>query len=645
MGCGKSTGKVTQAVIHPKTKQHQSPVTTITNAAHREDPGTAKGETSAGSRLTFHPTRLSDLANMYRSPGLEPTLRLEYVYGYGTRGAGNNLFYLSSSDLIVYPAASVCVLHSASSNTQRFLGCGEVHKAKGHLGELAAVTVSPARDLIATGEAGELPLICLWELPGISPLLSIEVNGDSKGTKLLAFSQDAKLLASIDLNTSQTLRIHEVKSGLELLNVTGTPGKINALAWNKSSEELWTAGEANFAIWKRGNEGEYVRKDKSGMDTVTVMRFRQDGTAVIGGKTGKISHISASADQIASYDLFPTSVSITALYLSPEEAIVGSSDSKVLVLDSSFQQLRLIETPGVPFSLDQSGSGILCGTREGAIVEFGRNGRVVLMDVHANGEVAALAFDKGQKEWVLSTGGDNKLKCWDINQKRCLVTGLMEMGQSTIHTKGLDISPKGHVAIGYNDGHFTVRMNSFQLNNIVAVGRGNTSPIALLKYSPNGAILALGTEAGTIILHSAKGNYPQIRELKGHQGRITALDWSKDGTLLRSQDLFLAEKRWKVESGEVVQAEKEQEWASDSRLLVAANETGPSAGAKSPTADLTVQGSPSGLLELHSLSSKISPLAFKGHSYLIRSLAWSADGQTLMTAGGEDLSILQWKLC
>lgn len=641
MGCGKSTGKVTQAVVQPKVKQHQSPVSTITNTAHRDDPAAVKGESSGGSRLTFHPARLSDLATMYRSPGQEPTLRLEYVYGYGTRGAGNNLFYLSSSDLIVYPAASVCVLHSASSNTQRFLGGGEVHKAKGHLGPLTAVTVSPARDLIATGEAGELPLICLWELPGTSPLLAIEVTGDSKGTTLLAFSLDAKLLAAIDLNTSQTVRIYEVKSGLELLSASGKPGNIHTLAWNSKKEELWTAGEAHFCIWKRGNEGQFAREDQRSQESVTVMRFRQDGTALLGGKTGKLTHISSSNEEIAVYPLHPASVSVTALCLSAEEVLVGSSDSKVMVLDSAFQQLRLIETPGIPLSLDQSNGGILCGTSEGAIVEFGRNGRIVLMDVHAAGEVAALAFDKEQKDWVLSTGGDNKLKCWDISQKRCLVTGLMEMGQKSSHAKGLDVSSNGNVAIGYDDGHFTVRMNSFQLNNIVAVGRGNTAPISALKYAPNGATLALGTEAGTVILYSAKRSYSQVRELKGHKGRITALDWSKDGTLLRSQDVLLVEKRWKAESGEVVQADKEQDWGSDSRLLVAGSETGPSVGAKSPTSDLIAQSSLSGLLELHS---KSSPIAFKGHSYLIRSLAWSSDGQTLMTAGGPDLSILQWKL-
>ena len=644
MGCGRSTGKVTQAVIQPNIKQHQRPVSTITSPAHRDGSGAVKGESSGGSRLTFQPARLSDLATMYRSPGQEPTLRLDYVYGYGTRGAGNNLYYLSSSDLIVYPAASVCVLHSASSNTQRFLGGGEVHKAKGHTGPLAAVTVSPARDLIATGEAGDLPLICLWELPGTSPILTIEVTGDSKGTKMLAFSPNTKLIASIDLNQSETVRIYEVKSGLELLCASGKPGSINTLAWNSKDEELWTAGEAHFAIWKRRNEGQFAREDQSGQDAVTVLRFRQDGTALLGGKTGKLTHISASTDQIAVYPLHPASVSITALHLSLEETLVGSSDSKVIVLNSTFQQLRSIETPGIPLGLDQSAGGILCGTSEGAIVEFGRNGRVVLMDIHAEGEVAALAFDKAQKDWVLSTGGDNKLKCWDITQKRCLVTGLMEMGQRPSHARGLDISASGHVAIGYDDGHFTVRMNSFQLNNIVAVGRGNRAPISVLKYAPNGTVLALGTEAGTVLLYSAKGSYPQIRELKGHKGRIAALDWSKDGTFLRSQDVLLAEKRWKVESGEVVSADKEQDWGSDSRLLVAASEFGPSAGAKSPTSDLVAQGSPSGLLELYTLNSKSTPIAFKGHSYLIRSLAWSADGQTLVTAGGPDLSILQWKL-
>ena len=642
MGCGKSTGKVTNVVILPKQKQRQSPVSTVTSAAPKEDPAAVKGDSSGGSRMTFRPSRLSDLAALYRSPTTEPTLRLEYVYGYNSKGAGNNLFYLSATDQIVYPAASLCVLLSANRNTQSFLGGGEVHTAKGHMGELSAVALSPSRDLIATGENAELPAICLWKLQGTEPLLTIDVTGDSKGTKLMAFSQDSGLLAAIDLNTEATVRLYEVKSGLELLVASGTPGNIQALAWSPSTGDLWTAGQGHFSIWSNKNAAKYQKETKSGLETVTVLGFRLDGTAVVGGNEGKIMHLAANTEMIASYPLHPASVAITALFVSNEGVLVGAANSKVTILDANFQQLRLIDTPGVPFSLDQSASGILCGTRDGAIVEFGRNGRMVLMDVHSVGEVSALAYDKVQTNCVLSSGGDNKLKCWNIQQKRCMVTGLMEMGQKTVQTRALDVSIKGHVAIGYDDGHFTVRTNSFQLNNIVAVGKGHSSAITTLKYSPDGLVLALGTEAGLVTLHSARLNYPILWELKGHKGRITALDWSKEGSCLRSQDLFLAEKVWKVESGEVVPREKEQDWGTENRLRAAGSEFGPSVGAKSPTADMFIQGGLNGLLEVY--NSQSAPLAFKAHSSLIRSAVWSPDGQTLLTAGGQDLSLLQWKL-
>jgi microtubule-associated protein-like 6 len=264
------------------------------------------------------------------------------------------------------------------------------------------------------------------------------------------------------------------------------------------------------------------------------------------------------------------------------------------------------------------------------------------MDVHAAGEVSALAFDKLHGEYALSAGGDNKLKCWDTHQKRCLVTSLMETNRKTSKTSALDVSCEGHVAIGHEDGHFTVRMNWFQLNFIVAMGRNCASAISLLKYSPDGLILTLGTEAGRVILYSAKGKYPVLSELKGHKGRITALDWSKDGAFLRSQDLFMIEKAWKAENGEMISMDKEQDWATDGRILTAGAEIGSLFRANSPTADLFIQGGFNGLLELHSSTS--TPLAFKAHSYHLHSAAWSSDGQTLVTAGGEDLCLFQWKV-
>ena len=642
MGCGKSTEKVTEVAIVSTAKHPHSSVSTFSSAVHKDDPAPAKAGNSAESPLTSRPGRLSDLATLYRTPEEEAVLRLEYVYGYNAHSSCCNLFYASSSELIVFPAASVCVLLSPASNTQRFLGGGEVRTAKGHIGEISAVAVSHAKDLVATGETTELPVICVWALSGMELLLTIEGIKSSKGTEMLAFSRDSRLLAAIDLNMEETVSIYEVKSGAELLCASGKPGNIHSLAWNPKNTELWTAGQDHFSIWTNSNGRNYLRSDKNSSETVSVLQFRQDGTAVVGGNEGKLLHLSAAAELIAAYPLHSAAVSITALFVGSEEVLVGLSDCKVAVLDVNFLQLRLIDAPGIPFSLDNSKRGILCGTRAGAIVEFGRSSRRVLMDVHAAGEVAAVAFDKLQGDCVLSSGGDNKLKCWDVSQRRCSSTTLMETNQKPSQTLALDISPNGQVAIGYNDGHFTVRINKFQLNYIVAMGRNNASAISLLKYSPDGGILALGTQAGMVILYAANGKYPVLRELKGHKGRITALDWSRDGTSIRSQDLLMLETAWKVENGEVIPMDKQQDWVTDSRILTTGAETGSLVRAKSPVSDLSIQGSLNGLLELH--SPQATPLAYKAHSSLLRSAAWSSDGQTLVTAGGEDLCLFQWKV-
>ena len=100
----------------------------------------------------------------------EARLELDFVYGY-TAGwikgppssemgiqmgsdSQDNLRFLHDGQLVYY-AASTCIVYDAKTHTQRFF-CG-------HDDEVTCLCVSPSRTLVASGQIGRSPKVCVWE--------------------------------------------------------------------------------------------------------------------------------------------------------------------------------------------------------------------------------------------------------------------------------------------------------------------------------------------------------------------------------------------------------------------------------------------------------------------------------------------------
>lgn len=644
MGCGKSAERISRVVISPVKKAPKDPLPTATLSPYEktEKEEGDKGEVDVTGRPAFRPGRLADFEGVYKKAALDQSLRLEFVYGYRCFPFRQNLYYLSTADLVVYPCGSVIVLLSISSNTQKFLGGGEVNVAKGHFGDITSLCVSSERDLIATGESSAFPTISLWKLPASDPILSIDLPEGSRGTALLSFSADAKLLVSVDLNAEATVRVHETATGALAFAGSGRGGEIRSVCWSPVSTEFVTTGLAHFALWSSASN--FARSDHSAQAELTVARYMPDGVLLTGTIDGRVIVWSAALVKLKECDLFPSHCCVTVLTVVNAQVIVGGREGKIKVLDTNLQELSAIDTPGVPVSVDAAGSGIVCGVQEGVIVEFGRNGRVVVMDGHSEGEISAIAIDSSRDQSVLSVAGDNKVKCWDIVHRRCATSVLLEV-QNLSKSCALAVSPRGHVAIAHEDGHLTVRMNSYQLNNIVAMSRGNGEKVTTLRYSPDNTILAAGTVVGTVCFYSAKANYSFTRSVRVHQSAILSLDWSESSAFLRCQDSALCMSLVHSDTCTVATAAEVKGEVFDLESVVVAlgTETKPVCRARHAKKRPIAQGTENGVVELIA-EGQNAALGFKAHSREVRSIAWSKDGQTLLTAGGADMTIMQWRL-
>ena len=654
MGCGKSSKLVTPVFVMPAEKKDpQATTETHGNAIPTPMPGPVAKPVAAvpaaqqpvAVRTAPKPVRNSDLGALYPPPTGKPHLRLEFVYGYRVGVSRNNVFYLSASDIVVYPCGSMAVLLSVSSNTQRFLGGGEVHSLRGHFGDVISVAVNREKDTIATSEQADLPTICIWKLPSIDPQVTIQLGEESKGIDMLAFSSDSKLLTAIDMSAEQTIRVFQIQGGTQIFATQGRPGKVRAVAWSLKANTFCTVGEGHVFFWTSAGSSFSKTKGELGQSsdvTMSTAKWTATGECVMGGSDGKI-YVWSEGRLTNNFQILPFHSAITALCIADESVIVGGKDGKIHVLDPKYAEQRLIDTPGAPTSLDMSANGIICGTEEGILLEFGKNGRVILMDVHSGGELSAVAVDPKMSTRFVSIGADNKIKSWDLGLRKCIVSGLLEVTPTPVPAKALSISSTGHVAVGHSDGHFTIRTSPHQLNNIRQLKRDPKGPITVMKFSPAGNLLAVGTESGLVQVFNGKANYSLLQEMRSHKADVVAVDWNAAGTLVRSQDKSMTTIWWRAETGEKVPDPRDEKWASDSLFHQSPSGFPPSASSKAHKTDASAQGTIYGVVELATpaLSGQLS--GFKAHSGAIRSLLWSQEDDSIYSVGATDMCIMQWK--
>lgn len=647
MGCGKSSGRVHAVEYRFNNSKDLDPAPAAVSNPHAHKETERDEEILTLPEILPEAFRLTDLTGLYRSPGKEPVLRLEYAYGYSGAGRRNNLYFMSTGDIVVYPCASFVVLLSVTSNTQRFLGVGEVHKVQGHIGRVSALAISRDRDLIATGETSTYPMIYLWNLPGYTPLCTIDISQVSTGTDLLSFSEDTEYLLSMDVNQEQIIRIYGVKTGDLKLQFSPAPGKIRSVAWSTvEMRRFVSAGEGVLTLWNVDDK-EQREEVGEGKSNFTVVKYMQSGEYLTGTEDGKIYQWSGSQLR-SSYQILPPGTRITALSIINTTVLVGSSLSKIHIMDSTFSETQsVIDTPGHPISLDQSSNGILCGTSEGCIVMYTKQGRYVLMDGHSEGRLQGVAVDE-EKDVLVTCAGDNKIKAWDIERNCCMASGIVEVTKTVTLVQAVAINREGVVAIGHSDGHFTLRASVFQLNNILSVcRRTNSGSVTALEFSSAGDLLALGDSTGVVEIYTVRQDCRLKTGRKMHVAEVVTINWSKSGAFLRSQDAGLEVVYCKSDRCEDIVAESSlstEQWCKDTLRTQSRLRLYPVSSCKSPISDLHLQGLPNGLLELSNPSLHPVPLAYKSHCSAVSSILWLSDGRSILTTGSEDMTMLLWRL-
>jgi WD40 repeat protein len=160
---------------------------------------------------------------------------------------------------------------------------------------------------------------------------------------------------------------------------------------------------------------------------------------------------------------------------------------------------------------------------------------------------------------MASSGRDGKIKIWSIENKKAKFIDELDAKKylqrggltNEFRIYSVDIQPKNETKIAYaGDFDGSVRIwNRNSKNSPILLGKHKETFITLVRFSPDGDILASSGRDGTIKIWSTQeGKFGTlIGEINGHQKAVFGLAFSPDGQNLASASMDETIKIWQID--------------------------------------------------------------------------------------------------
>lgn len=621
-------------------------------------------------------------------------LELEWVYGYRAQGVRNNICTDNAGGLI-YPMAATVVRYDPQAHSQNFF--------RSHNDDITCLAQNPAnKNVVATGQVASIvdrksrdPFICVydwntkqeWKLPALH----------KRKISALNFSPDGKYLASAGTDNDFTIIVWDWQAGTAVARIGGlNKVEVLHLCWSsKQANEFCAVGhntvgfytlDGNTLVAKQGQLGKYARQP------FMSVAYSEKGTCCVGAKDGSIY---AFIDQVCKKQFEKVHEGPVNSLVSFGAGLISGSKDGVKILDAKVAPLHnFVCGNGSVRAFHVHGNALFVGTSLGEIYvideyESPASSAKLLVVGHHDGELWGLDTSaSAARTEFFTVGEDNKLFAWDLVGHRLSRAGVVstETGvkrrrdpracttsSEPTHrcARAVASSPNGqHIAIGSNLGHVSV-FDADSLKQIANVdlnsyGKPNNKIpenwIQDLKYSPDGSVLAVGTHGSVICLLDVASGYKYKEKLKAHNSPITHLDWSSDGKSIQSNCLSYELLFHDITSVLVGSKQnpkatmlKNVKWATQTctfgwpvQGIYRADQSGDDVNccACSHNKDLIATGDDNGNVNLYNYPALKghASVQFKGHSSHVMNARFTADDQYLITVGGGDKAVMQWRV-
>jgi WD40 repeat protein len=597
---------------------------------------------------------------------------MDWVYGYNAHSSRMSLYYTAKGSLI-YPAGSVVVLHDIAHNSQsHFIAHNDVITC------MKLYFNEDGETIVASGECGQIPVVLIWNCER-KKILSALQGFHRGGIVQLDFSPDRVKLVTLGLDPYYCLAVYNWRSGERLWSARTSLDPVYDVHF-LSDTLIASCGKDHIIFWSENTVGGYTRYRGlfgTAHKEETLWCVSHIGDIVVTGSDSGNLYVWEGRNLIRSIKAH-TGV-INAMYIINHKGgdpglVTACSAGKIQVWNSKLEigatftanTLGPIEPSIISVCWDTITQKILLGFKTCEIFEMdstdGRNAHTTaIVSGHFNVRVGHVAPHPTHPRLFCTVGADKSIRIFDTILHKQLKVSLFD----TV-AKSVTYSPDGQllfVGLGSGvvgkeerkEGAYVV-LKEEDLT-IVHEARDTKGQISDIKVSPNGETVAMASLDGAIYVYNT-GDYAAKAKCRGHTGKVIHLDYSVDGQFLRSNctagDLLF----WEVDKGQQ-QAPKLMRdvlWETENCVYSFSTQSiwGPyadgvtsSAVCKSNSGDMLVTVDNCGRLRVYGtpcISEYPNFLLTRGHGANVQCVKFTIDDSYLLTTGGTDGTIIQWRV-
>lgn len=413
--------------------------------------------------------------------------------------------------------------------------------------------------------------------------------------------------------------------GRALATLAGHEQTVNALSFSPDGEHLLTAGKAGLVrLWR--SDGTLLQRWEAHGDRIVSVSFSPDGRQVATASTDKTTKLWNTDGQLLKVlEGHNAPIYRAAFHPTAPHLVTVSADTTLRIWHLTGQPRdQLSHTSAVNVvRFHPHNNQLITGTQAGDIRLWQRNGQFLRRLYRHGNEVQDLQFNPAGKT-VFSAGVNRQIQAQTLKGK---------VNQKYRGDLEVDLSPDGQwLVMGSPASQLqVVRQNGESLQTL----QGHQSMITTTRFSPDGRLLASGSEDETVRIWRREGDRfsPDASILRGHGSTINQVAWTPDGQVLASASDDGTIRLW--------QRTRSYQFAPRAKVL-RGHLSKVQAVAFSPDGQILASGGEDGTVKLWTLQGTLLT-TFEGHEGAVRSLDFSPDGLLLASASSDTTTIL-WNL-
>ncbi|XP_038586114.1 echinoderm microtubule-associated protein-like 4 isoform X2 [Micropterus salmoides] len=605
-------------------------------------------------------------------------LKLEWVYGYRGRDCRANVYLLPTGE-IVYFIASVVVLFNYEERTQRHY--------LGHTDCVKCLAIHPDKIRMATGQIAGVdkdgralqPHVRIWDSVSLSTLQVIGLGTFERGVGSLSFSKadSGQHLSVIDDCNDHMLTVWDWQKKSKIAEIKTTNEVVLAVEFHPTDPNtIVTCGKSHIFFWtwtgnslarKQGIFGKYEKPK-----FIQCLAFLSTGDILTGDSGGVLLVWTRSSAETPT-GKGPRAFQISRQVKGHEGSVFcmcemrsgtlltgGGKDRKIILWDHELRPDRDIEVPDQYGTIravsEGKGDEFLVGTSRNFILRGTFNdGFLVEVQGHTD-ELWGLASHPS-REMFLTCAQDRLVCLWNaLNHSLQWSRTLEEHGHCA------DFHPSGAVvAIGTHSGKWYVL--DAETTDLVAIHTDGNEQLSVMRFSVDGGLLAVGSHDNFIYLYTVSDRgrkYSRYGKCTGHSSYITHLDWSPDNNFIMSNSGDYEILYWNVPNGCKLITKpsecKDIDWATYTCVLGyhvfgvwPDGSDGTDINALIRSHNRKVIALADDFCKVHLFTYPCSkPKApshkYSAHSSHVTNVSFLYRDSHLISTGGKDTSIMQWRL-